>query len=398
MGTVTSNCFPHAAHANSYAALAPDLPAGVRGPTIDVMPRVPEAARPLAEVLDRLTVPAVAELVRDEGEGRVRCLACGHRCRILPGLRGICQVRINEEGTLRVPFGYVGALQCDPVEKKPFFHVLPGSRALTFGMLGCDLHCPYCQNWLTSQTLRDENALIPPEVVSAPELAHLAVRHGARVIASSYNEPLITSEWGRAVMRAGRDRGLVTAYISNGNATPEVLDYLRPVVDCYKVDLKAMRQHNYQKLGARLDTVLTTIANLRERDFWVEIVTLLVSGYNDSEEEVRDVARFLCGVDPLMPWHVTAFHPDYHMQDRDATTAEQLVRAAHVGFEEGLRYVYCGNRPGMVGNLEDTRCHGCAATLVRRHGYRILEDRITPARGACPDCAMRIPGVWAGRG
>src|SRR5258708_6841475 len=177
-----------------------------------------------------------------------------------------------------------------------------------------------------------ETALITAAVVSTPELAHLAVRHDAQVIASSYNEPLISSEWGRAVMRAGRDRGLVTAYISNGNATPEVLDYLRPVVDCYKVDLKAMRQHNYQNLGA---------------------------------------------------WLVTAFQPDYHMQDRDARTAEQLVRAAHVGFEEGLRYVYCGNRPGMVGNLEDTRCHGCAATLVRRYGYRILEDRITPARGGC---------------
>jgi pyruvate formate lyase activating enzyme len=174
-------------------------------------------------------------------------------------------------------------------------------------------------------------------VVSARELAHLAMRHSARVIASSYNEPL-------------------------------------------------------------LDTVLTTIANLRDRGFWVEIVTLLVSGYNDSEEEVRDVARFLCGVDPLMPWHITAFHPDYHMQDRDATTAEQLVRAADVAFEEGLRYVYCGNHPGLVGKLEDTRCHGCAATLVRRRGYRILEDRITAASGTCPDCGTRIPGMWAGRG
>ena len=358
------------------------------------MPRVPETARPLADVLDRLTAPAAAELVRDEGEGRVRCLACGHRCRVPPGLRGICQVRINEGGALRVPFGYVGALQCDPVEKKPFFHVLPGSRALTFGMLGCDLHCPYCQNWLTSQALRDENALSPPEVVSAPELALLAVQHGARVIASSYNEPLISSEWGRAVMRAGRERALITAYISNGNATPEVLDYLRPAVDCYKVDLKAMRQHNYQRLGARLDTVLTTIAGLRERGFWVEIVTLLVSGYNDSDDEVRDVARFLRGVDPLMPWHVSAFHPDYRMQEPAATTPEQLVRAAHVGYEEGLRYVYCGNRPGRVGDLEDTHCHGCAATLVRRRGYLVLEDRLTPTGGDCPDCGTAVPGIW----
>src|SRR5438445_2450728 len=145
------------------------------------MPRVPEAARSLAAVLDELTGPAAPELVRDEGEGRVRCLACGHRCRVLPGLRGICQVRVNEDGELRVPMGYVGALQCDPVEKKPFFHVAPGSRALTFGMLGCDLHCPYCQNWLTSQALRDEEALSPPQLVSADALAQMAVDHHARV-------------------------------------------------------------------------------------------------------------------------------------------------------------------------------------------------------------------------
>jgi pyruvate formate lyase activating enzyme len=358
------------------------------------MPRVPEAARPLAELLDRLTVPAAPELVRAEGEGRLRCLACGHRCRLLPGLRGVCQVRLNEGGELRVPSGYVGALQTDPVEKKPFFHVLPGARALTFGMLGCDLHCPYCQNWLTSQTLRDPAALSPPQTVDAAELAQLAARGGAAVLASSYNEPLITSEWGAEVMRAGRERGLVTAFVSNGNATPEVLDYLRGTVDCYKVDLKAMRREGYQRLGARVETVLATIEGLRSRGFWLEVLTLLVPGFNDSEAELRAVAGFLCGVDPLIPWHVTAFHPDYRMNDREGTSAAELVRAAGIGQEEGLRYVYCGNRPGLVGNLEDTRCHGCASTLVRRRGYHVLEDRLTPTSGCCPDCGTAIPGIW----
>lgn len=358
------------------------------------MPRVPDAAKPLAAVLDELTAPAAPALARAEGEGKVRCLACGHRCLVLPGLRGICQVRINRDGELRVPFGYVGALQCDPVEKKPFFHVLPGSRALTFGMLGCDLHCPYCQNWLTSQTLRDAQAISPPRRISAEALADLAVRQGASVIASSYNEPLITAEWGAEVMRRGHERGLVTAFISNGNATPEVLDFLRPVVDCYKVDLKAMRQQNYQRLGGRLDNVLRTIGQLKERGFWVEIVTLLISGYNDSEDEVRDIARFLAGVDPLMPWHVTAFHPDYQMEDTPATTPEQLMWAARIGLEEGLRYVYCGNQPGLVGPFEDTHCHQCGSTLVRRLGYIVLEDRVTPTGGTCPDCGTRIPGVW----
>lgn len=361
------------------------------------MPRVPEAARPLAAVLDELTVPAAPALVRDEGQGRVRCLACGHRCLVLPGLRGICQVRVNCDGELRVPFGYVGALQCDPVEKKPFFHVLPGSRALTFGMLGCDLHCPYCQNWLTSQTLRDAQAQSPPRRVSAEALPDLAVRQGAAIVASSYNEPLITAEWGAEVMRRAHERGLVTAFISNGNATGEVLDFLRPVVDCYKVDLKAMRQANYQRLGGRLDNVLATIEGLKERGFWVEIVTLLISGYNDSEAEVRDITRFLAGVDPLMPWHVTAFHPDYHMEDTPATTPQQLMWAANIGLEEGLRYVYCGNQPGRVGAFEDTRCHQCQSVLVRRHGYLVLLDRLSPNAGVCPDCGTPIPGVWTGK-
>jgi pyruvate formate lyase activating enzyme len=359
------------------------------------MPRVPEAARSLAAVLDELTAPAAPELARDEGQGRIRCLACGHRCRVLPGLRGICQVRVNHEGRLLVPHGYVGALQCDPVEKKPFFHVLPGTAALTFGMLGCDLHCPYCQNWLTSQTLRDQDAQSPPQLVTASALADIAVRHQAGVIASSYNEPLITSEWGAAVMQEGRRRGLVTAFISNGNATPEVLDYLRPFVDCYKVDLKAMRQQNYQRLGGRLENVVSTIENLKARGFWVEIVTLLISGYNDSVDEVRELVRFLRGVDPLMPWHVTAFHPDYNMRDTRATTPAQLIEAAHIGMEEGLRYVYCGNQPGRVGELENTRCHQCGATVVRRRGYLILEDRLTLTQGICPACETRIPGVWS---
>src|SRR5712692_3206639 len=358
------------------------------------MPRVPEAAQPLADVVDQLTVEAAPELVREEAGGKVRCLACGHRCLVMPGLRGICQVRINRDGRLRVPFGYVGALQSDPTEKKPFFHVLPGSRALTFGMLGCDLHCPYCQNWLTSQALRDEEALIQPRRVSAARLADLALETGAQVIASSYNEPLITSEWAAAVMREGRRRGLMTAYISNGNATPEVLDFLRPLVECYKVDLKAMSQSNYRELGGRLETVLDTIRGLKRRGFWVEIVTLLIGGYNDSDAELREAARFLSELDPLLPWHVTAFHPDYRMTDRDQTTARQLIRAAEIGEEEGLRYLYCGNQPGRVGRYEDTRCHGCGATLIRRHGYQILEDRLTPTAGRCPACATEIPGRW----
>jgi len=352
-----------------------------------------DAAAATQDRLDALTAPAAPALVRVEEGGAVRCLACGHRCLVKPGRRGICKVRANHGGVLRVPRGYVAALAVDPVEKKPFFHVLPGSRALSFGMLGCDFHCGYCQNWLTSQTLRDPAATDALQEIDAPGIAAAALRRGAPIVVSTYNEPLITGEWAAEVFDEARRHGILTGFVSNGNATPEALDYLRPRADLYKVDLKGFRESTYRSLGGTLANVCATIEGLRARGFWVEIVTLLVPGLNDGMEEVRDVARFLAGVSPDLPWHVTAFHPDYRMQDRDHTPASLLRRAAEAGREAGLRYVYTGNRPGEVEGGEDTRCPSCGKTLVRRHGFRVLEDLLTPSGGTCP-CGAAIPGIW----
>ena len=353
------------------------------------MPKV--ASQPLAETLDTLT--REGELYERLDRGRLRCYACGHRCLILDGLRGICQVRYNRGGTLMVPHGYVGALQCDPIEKKPFFHAMPGSLALTFGMLGCDYHCPYCQNWLTSQALRDEDAVVPPTRISPEELVGLAQRREAKMVASSYNEPLITSEWAVEVFREARAAGLRTGYISNGNGTPEVLRYLRPWVDCYKVDLKSMSEKSYRVLGGKLQNELDTVRLLVEMDFWLEIVTLIVPGFNDSDEELREAARFLAGLSPDIPWHVTAFHQDYKMTDPENTSAATLLRAAAIGREEGLRFVYAGNLPGMVGEWEDTRCPHCGTTLIERSGFQVRAYRLT-ADGRCQACTAAIPGVW----
>ncbi|MBI4337025.1 MAG: AmmeMemoRadiSam system radical SAM enzyme [Chloroflexi bacterium] len=357
------------------------------------MPVVKDAVRPLSEALDTLTVEG--ELYAREGQGRVRCSACGHRCLVLPGQRGICQVRFNRDGVLYVPWGYVGALQCDPTEKKPFFHLLPGSEALTFGMLGCDYHCPYCQNWLTSQALRDPAAGVLPRCVTPQGLVETALGLNARVVASSYNEPLITSEWAAAVFRQARARGLLTAYISNGNGTPEALQYLRPWTNAYKIDLKSMSDRNYRKLGGVLGRVLDTIKATFRMGFWVEVVTLVVPGFNDSEDELREAARFLASVSPDIPWHVTAFHQDYRMTDPRNTLAGDLMRAARIGQEAGLRYVYTGNLPGMVGDYENTSCPRCYALLVERLGYTIRAYRLTP-KGTCPDCGTLIPGTWWG--
>jgi pyruvate formate lyase activating enzyme len=353
---------------------------------------MPEAATTLEQVLSRLA--REGELYERLPEGRVRCFACGHRCLIPPGQRGICKVRWNEQGRLMVPAGYVAGLQLDPVEKKPFFHAHPGTRALSFGMLGCDYHCPYCQNALTSQALRDPAMGVEPQEVSPAQIVDTAFRHRARILTSTYNEPLITSEWAVEVFKAGKARGLTCSYVSNGNATPEVLDYIRPWVDLYKVDLKGFDDKRYRKLGGVLQTVLDTIRLLNAKGFWLEIVTLLIPGFNDSDEEVRDIARFLVSVSPDIPWHVTAFHPDYKMTDRDGTRARTLIRAAEIGLAEGLRYVYAGNLPGRVGPFENTCCPSCRTLLVERVGYTIHRDRLTPTRGLCPACSTRIPGVW----
>jgi pyruvate formate lyase activating enzyme len=326
----------------------------------------------------------------------VRCVACGHECLIHEGKRGICQVRFNEGGVLRVPHGYVGALQCDPTEKKPFFHIYPGSDTLTFGMLGCDLHCSYCQNWITSQTLRDKNSGVAPQLISAQQLVSYGVAANAKLVASSYNEPLITSEWAVEVFKEAAKHNLKCAFISNGNLTRDVLEFLRPHIIGYKIDLKTMNDKRYRQLGGVLQKVLDGIKMAKEMGLWVEIVTLIIPGFNDSNAELMEAARYVVSVSPEIPWHVTAFHPDYKMLEPDPTTATTLIRAAEIGQEAGLQYVYAGNLPGRVGEYENTFCPHCHTKLIGRHGYVILDYALTD-EGACPKCHAKIAGVWGKR-
>ena len=329
-------------------------------------------------------------------DGRLRCYACGHCCPLPAGAIGVCKVRFNDHGRLMVPWGYVGGVQCDPIEKKPFFHAYPGALAYSFGMLGCDLHCAYCQNWVTSQALRDPAAVAPPLQASPDDLVRDAIRLGARVIVSTYNEPLITSEWAVAVFKVAKAAGLTTGFVSNGNGTPQVLEYLRPWVDLYKVDLKSFDDRHYRQLGGRIEPILDTIRRLHAMGFWLEIVTLLIPGFNDSRDELQRLTSFVASVSPDIPWHVTAFHGDYKMTEPQNTTAEMLLEAAAIGRDAGLRYVYAGNLPGAVEGLEDTRCASCGETLITRYGYYIRDYRITPG-GTCPSCAAPIPGRWSAR-
>jgi pyruvate formate lyase activating enzyme len=283
------------------------------------------------------------------------------------------------------------------VEKKPFNHFLPGSQVLTFGMLGCNFHCSFCQNWMCSQALRDPaaNAAIGQITRTTPaELVRMAVRNGASAIASSYNEPLISAEWAADIFKEAKGANLKTAFVSNGYATPEVLNYLRPWLDGYKIDLKSMQERHYREMGGVLHHVLDTIRLAHELGLWVEVVTLVIPGFNDSLEELWEMSRFVVSVSADIPWHVTAYHPDYQMTDAPATPAVTLQRAAEIGEEAGLHFVYAGNLPGRVGSLEDTRCPHCGSVLIHRHGFFSIENKISKD-GTCPDCGQAIPGVWA---
>ena len=347
----------------------------------------------LRDFLDSRVREADPQLWEPLERNRIRCFACGHRCPIPEGQPGVCKVRFNRGGKLYVPYGYVAGAQCDPIEKKPFFHAYPGALAYSFGMLGCDLHCAYCQNWVTSQAIRDPNAISPPMKADPEALVRDAVAQGAKVVVSTYNEPLITSEWAVAIFQCARKAGLKTGFVSNGNGTPQVLEYLRPWIDLFKVDLKSFDDRHYRQLGGRLEPILETIRALHRMGIWMEVVTLLVPGFNDSNDELHKLTEFLASVSTDIPWHVTAFHQDYKMTSPANTTAGDLLRAVAIGRQSGLRYVYAGNLPGRVRDLEDTRCHPCGKLLIRRRGYMVDEYRITAA-GNCPDCHAPIPGRW----
>jgi len=214
------------------------------------------------------------------------------------------------------------------------------------------------------------------------------------VVVSTYNEPLITSEWAVAVFKEAKAAGLLTGFVSNGNATPQVLEFLHPWLDLYKVDLKSFDDRHYHELGGRIGPILDSIRRIHEMGLWLEIVTLLIPGFNDSADELRRLTEFLTGISPDIPWHVTAFHGDYKMTDPRDTSTEDLLRAAEIGRQSGLRYIYAGNLPGSVGQWEDTRCPHCNETLVQRYGYLIQDYRLTPD-GRCPKCDTAIPGRWS---
>jgi pyruvate formate lyase activating enzyme len=295
------------------------------------------------------------------------------------------------------PVDYVGSLQINPIEQAPFMHAYAGEDVLTLGMLGCNLRCSYCQNWHLSQVLRDSDAPELPTAITARDIVSFAQKRGIRVILSSLNEPLITAERAAEVFSQAKAAGITTGIVSSGHGTAEVLDFLRPHVDLVKIDLKTMSRERYRSLGARLEAVLETIRMVHERGFWLEVVTLVVPGWNDSEDELRQAARFIASVSTDIPWTLWNYHRDYRMQDHDDAQPQDVVRAASIGRSEGLSFTYAGVQPGRVGDFEKTRCPGCDAVAVERIGYQLTAYAIDSA-GHCTACGTSIPGHWSPHG
>ncbi|MEM7813630.1 MAG: AmmeMemoRadiSam system radical SAM enzyme [Candidatus Aenigmatarchaeota archaeon] len=326
----------------------------------------------------------------------VRCLACSHGCTIAPGRRGICGVRKNVSGRLELlVYGKPVSLAVDPVEKKPLFHFLPGSRILSFGTLGCNFSCSFCQNWEISQASKQPNAekimAIESKEVAPQHIVDCALRSKIPSIAFTYNEPTVFLEYALDVMKLAKKRGLKNVWVSNGFMSREALETIAPYLDAINIDLKSFSEDFYRDVcKARLEPVLNNIRKCHELGIWVELTTLLIPGKNDSDAELEQAARFIASVSKDMPWHISAFHPDYKMQDVEPTPKSSLMRACKIGKAAGLNHVYVGN----VADSEhsSTFCPKCGEKLIERSGNSVTSNRLNS--GACPKCKTKITGVW----
>ena len=320
----------------------------------------------------------------------VRCGVCAHRCLVRPGRVGICGVRENRDGVLMsTAFGAAVAIAVDPIEKKPLFHVAPGSRAYSLATAGCPFHCDFCQNWEIAQGPRLD--LRPPARTLAPAQAVAeALDVGARAIAYTYVEPTVFLEYALAIAHPAREAGLLNLFITDGYATPEAIDLLAPVLDAANVDLKAFDDGFYRRrCGARLAHVLEAIEAYRRAGVWLEITTLIIPGENDDTAQLRELTAWLVAhLGAETPWHVSRFFPAFRMMDRSPTPLATLRRAAEIGREAGLRHVYVGNAPELA--MEDTACAGCGMTVITRRGYRMV--RHLADDGSCPSCGRRLAG------
>ena len=333
-----------------------------------------------------------AELYTKLPGNRVRCDLCAHLCRLRPGQTGICGVRQNREGTLYTMVAdLVVATHVDPIEKKPLYHVLPGSKSFSLAAPGCNFRCRHCQNHEISQMPRVAKTLAG-HCIKASELVREARATGCRSIAYTYTEPTIYFELMTETAALARDQGLLNLMVSNGYLTAASRRRLHPLIQGANIDLKAWSDSFYRRIcgASGMTPVLDTISDFVAHGIWVEVTTLLIPGYNDSESELKELAEFLVSVSPSIPWHVTGFFPTYRLTDVPPTAPEILRKAREIGLAAGLYYVFEGNRPGVGG--ENSNCHHCGETLIERYGFKVVKNKILDK--CCPVCQTPVAGIF----
>ncbi len=323
-------------------------------------------------------------------EDQVLCNLCHHRCRIKESKRGICAVRENQGGRLiSLVYGKIISRAVDPIEKKPLFHFLPGSASYSIATVGCNFRCQHCQNAEIAQLPRDRNLIVGEEV--APEkIVADALRRRCRSISYTYTEPTIFFEYAHDTAQLAQKAGIQNVFVSNGYMSEEAVELMAPWLNAINIDLKGPESFYRDICGAHLTPVVENIRGLHALGIWVEVTTLVIPSLNDGAESLQNLAETLAAISPDIPWHISAFHPAYHLLDKPRTPAKTIRRAREIGLAAGLHHVFVGNLPGEQG--EGTTCHGCGECLIERTGYRILKNRVT--NGGCPECKTPVAGVW----
>ncbi|MDL1957216.1 MAG: AmmeMemoRadiSam system radical SAM enzyme [Candidatus Desulfofervidus auxilii] len=323
-------------------------------------------------------------------ENKVKCYLCAHHCLIPNEGKGICGVRKNQDGKLyTLVYNRIIAKHNDPIEKKPLYHFYPGSFSFSIATVGCNFHCLFCQNADISQMPRDDKKIIGLET-TPEEIVADAIAQRAKSISYTYTEPTIYFELAYETAQIAVKKGLKNVFVSNGYMSEEALETIKPYLHAANIDLKSFRDKFYKEIcGAKLQPVLDTITRLIKMGIWVEVTTLIIPTVNDSEEELREIARWLYQLNPDIPWHVSRFYPTYRFTHVPSTSVGTVRRAREIGLEEGLHYVYTGNAPGDEG--ENTYCHNCGKLIIERYGYTITTYNII--EGKCKYCGIKIPGV-----
>lgn len=325
-------------------------------------------------------------------DNTARCLACAHKCTIFPGHKGICRQRSYDGLNFQIPWEETSGLSIDPMEKKPLFHFLPGQPVLSFGLLGCNFSCPFCQNWQISQVGKDPAANGTMRQQKTSDITYIAMQNSVKAIASTYNEPFISVEWAAHIFSIAHHNNIKTVFVTNGFASHESFNFIADLLDAVNIDLKCFSEQHYKMLGGRLQPVLDNIRACHQRGIWTELTTLIVPGFNDSPAELKQLADFIASVSPDIPWHISAYFSTYHMPPTPpATPPESITRAAEIGKQAGLNFIYTGNIRG-TNSQENTICPNCGNLLIRRNGFTIRSNNI--ADGHCPKCMATIPGVF----